>query len=378
MMQIVATANKAQQYTFYFGVIVILGIILTATTILNSKVISQLNEPITSMKLILPQNNVPTLGEVVSFRLIGCQNKSDSFNNYLISGTFARQNKSIVYKESSEIISAILPCCRSMCFTELTAYCGKLYTIDKLSGIVFELNGVYTIPRFIISGGGPENNGFHPLSAEWSTVKDGTFFIGSDSEALKSPLSYVWTAEIDPSGKVKYSDWNKNFVKMQEWSKLDVATRYSHSTALWSTKLQNWIFLPKIVDFNQDQWLARRRLEASTNLRIMLAAMKYPKQQPFHIVLADEGFKILDYKPLEKIDFPEECDIRKYTIMSAKFIPGSEEEEIICVLSASLSQSLPPTCAMSYLFTINILGEVILPPSPAIPSNLKYSGIEFL
>jgi hypothetical protein len=287
---------------------------------------------------------------------------------------------------------------QALLFTDLIAYCGKLYSADKATGILYEVSHGHLIPRHILmSGDGMNSDSFQ---SAWTATKNGILYIGSTGQtppinptfsrlSLSSSSSAAqkssWVTIVDPSGRVNHVNWEKEYAALCR--AVPLASSLRHETALWSELKQVWIFLPtkELEDFKTPPASVRPQTSNGTTAAAAVASS-------LCLLVTTSDFRSIDYRPFELLPLPNYTPPNPHTRMttfqinSAKFLPNSGDDMLVGLLhmkETPLSGEGGKETTRSFLIVFTLTGSVSRPiieiPTTATSSSpLTYTGIEFL
>jgi hypothetical protein len=296
----------------------------------------------------------------------------------------------ISWEESVLLSTALNANGRALLFTDLVAYCGKLYSPDKATGILYEVSHGHLIPRQILmSGDGMNADSF---DSAWTATKNGILYIGSTGQASRLSLNSVsasvsqkagWVTVVDPSGRVNHVNWEKEYIALCRAVPLAASLR--HETALWSELKQVWIFLPtkELEDFKTPPVRPE-----SANSTIAAASSS------LCLLVATSDFRSIDFRPFEPLTLPNYTPLSPQThtttfqINSAKFLPNSGDEVLVGLLQVTetplplFSPEASKTFSRCFIIVFTLAAAITRPiievPTTAHSSPVTYTGIEFL
>lgn len=295
----------------------------------------------------------------------------------------ANRKYEFAWKESVLLTSYLNDNQRALMFNDLIAYCGKLYSADSATGVLYELSQHRLIPRQILmSGDGMNSEGFQ---SSWTSIKGGIMYIGS--KGLSSSSKYAtstpkssWITIVDPSGRVNHVNWEKEYALLNQAAPPPHSLR--HEAVLWSDLKQIWIFLPTFQSLPYIGGSNANRSLASF-MAIFIATSDFRSIDVRHV----KDFTLPNFQP----NYPSTQQI-VLQINSAKFLPNSEDNVIVCLLNVkamSRDDSQAASNSRSFLMMFTLSGLLYEPiseipwPSDLISSHpdpflVSYTGIEFL
>eukprot|EP01066_Platyproteum_vivax_P010045 Platyproteum_vivax@DN4470_c0_g1_i2.p1 len=142
---------------------------------------------------------------------------------------------------------------RGMELSELVFWNGKLLGVDDRSGIIFELmydqsrNALSVAPRHVIAAG--DGNIDKGMKLEWSTVKDGSLYVGSfGSEYIDDGKivheHYKWVTQISKTGEVHRQNWKAVYEEIRKALGAQYPGYVLHEAVAYSEINKQWFFLP--------------------------------------------------------------------------------------------------------------------------------------
>jgi hypothetical protein len=357
--------------------------------------------PLTSIKLTSPTApNQNSSLEDLPFALISTvEGVSAPWKSVLRYGRLSKSSKvargggvwEVSWEESTLLSSFLNSNNRALEFSDLIAYCGKLYSADKATGVLYEISQDHLIPRHILMSGDGMNS--ESFESSWSATKNGILYIGSSGQlpALRSLSAQKssWISIVDPSGRVNHVNWEKEYLALHRALHPTAATTLRHEAALWSELKQVWIFFPsREVELAKEfsgPPLSPERPSFVSDPNTSLASL-------LSILIATSDFRSIDLRAFENIQLPNHqppapgtrpsASRTSLQILTAKFLPNSDDNVVVSLLNLRETSPAPsPALASSrcFLMMFDLTGAVTQPileiPAPA-PAELSNSGTQ--
>jgi hypothetical protein len=362
------------------------------------------NHPLTSIKLTSPTTADQNSSlEDLSFALISTiEGATAPWKSLLKYGRLVKSSEGSTWTvswEESVLLSSLLNSNnRALQFSDLIAYCGKLYSADKATGVLYEISQNRLIPRHILMSGDGMNA--ESFESSWTATKNGILYIGSSGQLptlrFLSAQKSSWISIVDPSGRVNHVNWEKEYLALNR----ALHSTLRHEAALWSELKQVWIFFPSrelelVKELGDVPGPQRPAFVSDPNVSMA---------SQLSILIATSDFRSVDLRSFEAIQLPDYKPSPSNTkgssprpslqILSAKFLPGSQDDVVVSVLNL-MDRDSSSTSYRSFLMMFTLDGAVtqpileILPtisasslqlgsdaaPVPLLPT---FTGIEFL
>lgn len=295
------------------------------------------------------------------------------FKSLLLPGILTRDpttsQYSIEFEEIRTLTSKHNEAGRGMELSELTVYDNRLLSFDDRTGTVFEIlsedkgKSSFVAPRFVITeGSGDTDKG---MKWEWASVKNGELYMGSFGKEYTredgsiANTNNLWIDILSHRGELRRLDWSENYNFVRAKLGASSPGYVIHEAILWSSHLNQWVFVPRRVSSDAYDENADERKGSDK------------------LVLVDESFttaKVVDIK-MKEVD-------PLHGFSTIAFVPGTRDRHILAVRTVEEDcvggdESL---CKQrSYFLVFNVLtGEVLMEETKYPTEGYKFEGVEFV
>jgi hypothetical protein len=191
---------------------------------------------------------------------------TQTYSTNIITGKLILQSNTLILTNTYEVYSMLNAKNRGLQLTELITYCGKLYSIDKSTGIIYEMDVNKIQPRYLINSGNSRimdsnimpyngNNNFNSklFIIDWCVVKDGLLYIGSSDNFNNNINNDISTSimTLDPYGRIFYLDWYDKYKLLYNaillYYKYNQIYKIYNDVLLYSQNTENWYMFIKVI-----------------------------------------------------------------------------------------------------------------------------------